>query len=168
VLVQYFGLGEVTGNIKVLPTRLHDLEDGPQARIGSCGYERTAMQVQIQDNPGCELKPFETGEICVIGAAVFAGRSGRRRLFSCARTQVAQSITFNQLNSTDFPSRGASTRQPVSSVRSSRSSATTTTELVLFAARLAVSKTRSSSSLRIVTFAMCVFPNKATESLSII
>ncbi len=29
VLVQYFGLGEVTGNITVLPPRLHAAEDGP-------------------------------------------------------------------------------------------------------------------------------------------
>jgi fatty-acyl-CoA synthase len=73
VLVQYFGLGEVTGNITVLPAALHDPEDGPQARIGSCGYARTGMQVSIQDDQGRELKPFETGEICVIGPAVFAG-----------------------------------------------------------------------------------------------
>jgi fatty-acyl-CoA synthase len=73
VLVQYFGLGEVTGNITVLPPELHDPEDGPQARIGSCGFERTGMQVSIQDDSGRELKPFETGEICVIGPAVFAG-----------------------------------------------------------------------------------------------
>lgn len=73
VLVQYFGLGEVTGNITVLPPALHDLEDGPQARIGSCGFERTGMQVQIQGDDGGELKALETGEICVIGPAVFAG-----------------------------------------------------------------------------------------------
>jgi len=73
VLVQYFGLGEVTGNITVLPSALHDPEDGPQARIGSCGFERTGMQVSIQSDDGRELKAFETGEICVIGPAVFAG-----------------------------------------------------------------------------------------------
>ena len=73
VIVQYFGLGEVTGNITVLPASLHQEQDGPQARIGSCGFERTGMQVSIQDDNGSELKPFETGEICVIGPAVFAG-----------------------------------------------------------------------------------------------
>jgi fatty-acyl-CoA synthase len=73
VLVQYFGLGEVTGNITVLPPGLHDPEDGPHARIGTCGYERTGMQVSIQGDDGRELKPFETGEICVIGPGVFAG-----------------------------------------------------------------------------------------------
>src|SRR6202165_5250196 len=52
VLVQYFGLGEVTGNVTVLPPQLHDPEDGPQARIGTCGVERAGMQVSIEDAHG--------------------------------------------------------------------------------------------------------------------
>jgi fatty-acyl-CoA synthase len=73
VIVQYFGLGEVTGNITVLPPYLHTEEDGPDARIGTCGFPRTGMQISIQDDGGNELEPFETGEICVIGPAVFPG-----------------------------------------------------------------------------------------------
>jgi fatty-acyl-CoA synthase len=73
VIVQYFGLGEVTGNITVLPPALHEEEDGPDVKLGTCGYERTGMQISIQDDNGIELQPFETGEICVIGPAVFAG-----------------------------------------------------------------------------------------------
>ncbi|RVU15056.1 acyl-CoA synthetase [Methylobacterium oryzihabitans] len=73
VLVQYFGLGEVTGNITVLPPALHDPEDGGNTKIGTCGFERTGMQVSIQDEHGREVGPDETGEICVCGPAVFAG-----------------------------------------------------------------------------------------------
>ncbi len=73
VLVQYFGLGEVTGNITVLPAAEHSLEDGEGARIGTCGYARTGMRVSIQNDAGEELAPNETGEICVCGPAVFAG-----------------------------------------------------------------------------------------------
>jgi fatty-acyl-CoA synthase len=73
VIVQYFGLGEVTGNITVLPPALHEAEDGPNARIGTCGFERTGMQVQIQDDEGKEVEAGVQGEICVIGPAVFAG-----------------------------------------------------------------------------------------------
>ncbi len=73
VLVQYFGLGEVTGNITVLPPALHQPDDGPQVKLGTCGFERTGMMVQIQDDAGEEVAPFATGEICVAGLAVFAG-----------------------------------------------------------------------------------------------
>jgi len=72
VIVQYFGLGEVTGNITVFPAALHEEEDGPLARIGTCGFERTGMQVSIQDDEGRELGANQSGEICVIGPAVFA------------------------------------------------------------------------------------------------
>ncbi|MBR3371313.1 MAG: acyl-CoA synthetase [Rhodobacteraceae bacterium] len=72
VLVQYFGLGEVTGNITVLPPCHHHLDD-TSMRIGTCGFARTGMQVQIQDEHGNELPFGQTGEIAVIGPAVFAG-----------------------------------------------------------------------------------------------
>ena len=73
VLVQYFGLGECTGNITVLPTQMHEAEDGPQARIGTCGHPRTGIEIQIQDDAGQEVAAGQTGEICVVGPAVFAG-----------------------------------------------------------------------------------------------
>ncbi len=73
VIVQYFGLGEVTGTITVLPAPLHEAEDGPGVKIGTCGFERTGMQISIQDDQGLELPAGATGEICVAGPAVFAG-----------------------------------------------------------------------------------------------
>jgi acyl-CoA synthetase (AMP-forming)/AMP-acid ligase II len=72
VLVQYFGLGEVTGNITVLPPAHHSTDDAAM-RIGTCGIARTGMQVQVQDDKGREVAPGETGEVAVIGPAVFAG-----------------------------------------------------------------------------------------------
>lgn len=73
VLVQYYGLGEVTGNITVLPPFDHQGADGSISHPASCGYERAGMQVSIQDEQGREVAYGETGEVCVIGPAVFAG-----------------------------------------------------------------------------------------------
>jgi acyl-CoA synthetase (AMP-forming)/AMP-acid ligase II len=74
VLVQYFGLGEVTGCITVLPREMHSADDGdPQANVGSCGRPRTGMEVAIFDNDMNRLAPGEVGEICCRGPAVFAG-----------------------------------------------------------------------------------------------
>jgi acyl-CoA synthetase (AMP-forming)/AMP-acid ligase II len=72
VLVQYFGLGEVTGNITVLPPIHHSANDAAM-RIGTCGFARTGMQVQVQNAAGHEVAAGETGEVAVIGPAVFAG-----------------------------------------------------------------------------------------------
>ena len=72
VLVQYYGLAEATGNITVLPRQEHEAGEEDR-RLGTCGYERTGMQVSIQDEAGKELEPGQTGEICVVGPAVFAG-----------------------------------------------------------------------------------------------
>jgi acyl-CoA synthetase (AMP-forming)/AMP-acid ligase II len=73
VLVQYFGLGEVTGAITVLPPEDHHTEDGPAVKVATCGRERTGMEIAIQDAAGLALAAGEIGEICVCGPAVFAG-----------------------------------------------------------------------------------------------
>ena len=73
VLVQYFGLDEVTGNITVLPPHLHSIVDTPDLPIGSVGHPRTGIDIAIPDAANQRLPANETGEICVRGPAVFAG-----------------------------------------------------------------------------------------------
>ncbi|MGE4218242.1 MAG: acyl-CoA synthetase [Alphaproteobacteria bacterium] len=75
VLVQYYGLGEVTGAITVLPAHLHS-DDDSEMPVGSCGYARTGMEIAIRDPDGTRLGPGEMGEICARGPAVFAGYYG--------------------------------------------------------------------------------------------
>ena len=72
VLVQYFGMGEVTGNITVLPPALHSLNDD-EMPVGSCGFPRIGMDVTILGTDGTHVPAGITGEICVRGPGVFAG-----------------------------------------------------------------------------------------------
>lgn len=72
VLVQYYGLCEVTGNITVLPPHLHGTTPEPDG-IPTAGYVRTGITISIQDEDGTELETGQRGEICVCGPAVFAG-----------------------------------------------------------------------------------------------
>lgn len=71
-LVQYFGLGEVTGNITVLRADQHSLDDAAPGAL-SCGQPRAGMEVAILGADGARLPAGGTGEICVRGPAVFAG-----------------------------------------------------------------------------------------------
>lgn len=71
-LVQYFGLGEVTGCITVLRADQHSPDDSAPGAL-SCGQPRTGMEVAILGPDGARLPAGEAGEIAVRGPAVFAG-----------------------------------------------------------------------------------------------
>ncbi|QBX99923.1 acyl-CoA synthetase [Rhodophyticola sp. CCM32] len=73
VLVQYYGLGEVTGAITVLRPQDHVIGDDAPERAGTCGVERMGVEVSIQDEDGTDLPPGTAGEICVKGLSVCCG-----------------------------------------------------------------------------------------------
>jgi fatty-acyl-CoA synthase len=73
VLVQYYGLAEVTGNITVLPPEEHGRLRPEGVEFGTCGRVRTGMQLVICDAEGRAVAPGETGEICAAGPAVCYG-----------------------------------------------------------------------------------------------
>lgn len=73
VLVQYFGLAEVTGAITYLPAEEHSQDDAA-CRVGTAGFVRTGMDIKIIGvEDGRVLASGETGEICTRGPAVFKG-----------------------------------------------------------------------------------------------
>ncbi len=71
VIVQYFGMGEVTGSITVLRPDEH-VENGG-ALLGSCGTARSGMEVAVLDEQCQPLPAGQQGELCTRGPAVFAG-----------------------------------------------------------------------------------------------
>ncbi len=56
VLVQYFGLGEVTGAITVLPPAHHSLDD-EAARVGTCGFERLGCRSRSRTRRDARSSP---------------------------------------------------------------------------------------------------------------
>lgn len=76
-LVQYYGLGEVTGSITVLRRHEHEAVPADESGIGTCGRARTGVIISIRDSHGVELPQGAQGEVCVQGPTVCAGYLGR-------------------------------------------------------------------------------------------
>ena len=72
-LVQYFGLGEVTGSITALRPEEHGTVPVDEFGIGTCGRARTGVQISVQSPEGEILQPYDHGEVCVSGPTVCAG-----------------------------------------------------------------------------------------------
>ena len=72
VLVQYFGMGEVTGNITVLPPSC-TVSTMRKCRLEAAAFRAPAWTSTILDDAGRHQPAGTTGEICVRGPGVFAG-----------------------------------------------------------------------------------------------
>lgn len=72
VIVQLYGLAEVTAGITVLPPEEHTLDDA-DPRAASCGFARTGMEIAILDEAGHPLAAGRTGTVAAKGPNVFLG-----------------------------------------------------------------------------------------------
>ena len=74
-LVQIYGLGESPCTITCLPKSLHADRDHPRylERLGSAGFARTDVEVNVLDGEDRVLAAGEIGEVAVRGDVVMAG-----------------------------------------------------------------------------------------------
>ena len=100
VLVQYFGLGEVTGNITVLPPALHELADGPAlssapaatSALACKSRSRTSMAVS-----SAQARREKSASVAwQYSPATTTIRRRMRRHFGTAGSALAISVTSTQ------------------------------------------------------------------------
>ena len=70
VLVQYFGLGEVTGNITVLPTRNHHIEDGPEPARAPAGSSAPACRSRSRTSKAASCRREKPGRSALSGRGI--------------------------------------------------------------------------------------------------
>ncbi|HVB47178.1 MAG TPA: AMP-binding protein [Burkholderiales bacterium] len=77
-LYQLFGQGESPMTITGMPQALHAERDHPRyhARLASCGFARTGVEVRVVDDALRDLSPGEVGEIVTRSDCVMAGYWG--------------------------------------------------------------------------------------------
>jgi acyl-CoA synthetase (AMP-forming)/AMP-acid ligase II len=74
VFVQIYGQGEAPITATALPAAQHEqFLDSGDPRIGSAGFTRTDVSVQVVDADDRPLPPGSAGEICIRGDIVMAG-----------------------------------------------------------------------------------------------